>query len=182
MPRGRKKKEEGFEFDEAAGTDNVVDNEGYDFSEEYRLDPEAEHIAELLIPKYPDELGHIDINKIGFVRKDCKASKGNKKKFAVCKSIKQPTKAFCSKTWIIVTWGDNYRVLPLTIKQRVIFHELLHVPAGCDEGVVDHDVEDFSYCVDRWGSKWHFNIEAPLLVEMEETVDSVLDSTPVDEE
>lgn len=189
MPKSKKEldyfEEESVEVEDVGKQEDEIDAGAhplYGFSEEYSLDGQAEIIAKLLIQQFPDQLGYIDIEKIGFVRKDCKPTKSGKKKFVVCKAIKQPTKAFCSKTWIIVTWGNNYKILPLAIKQRVIFHELMHVPRFVEEGVNDHDVEDFAYCVDAWGSRWTMNFELPPLVDMEETVEDVNDTMPPEED
>lgn len=151
MPRGRKKQsvDSGFE----PGT--------------YIEDEFAMEIARKLVELYPEDFGHINLNYVGFVRKVCKKKKKGKIVYANCRPIRRPTLMFASKGWVIVTLGENFSEKPLNIKQRIIFHELLHV-AQVSEEVVEHDVQDFARCIELWGVNWIRDGEAPLLFAMED--------------
>jgi len=142
---------------------------------DYQLDDFAEEIACRLQEEYPDKFGDIDLSKVVFLRKDYKKKASGvvkKVKRAEAKPVKKPEYAFSQFTHIITTWGENFTELPLDKKQKVIYHELLHVPPNNVRGtIVDHDVEDFADCINKWGgTHWVYEGDDQLLVQMKDEV------------
>ena len=145
----------------------------FNLGDNFSLDEFSQSIAIELLAMYPEELGHIDLNQVGFVRKQCGLSKAAKPKIATCTAVRQPIRGFSSVAWLITTMGENFTHLPLPIKQRVIYHGLTHIPEE-EGGVVPHDVEDFADCINKWGTNWQGNYDLEPLFEME-------DEAPVEE-
>ena len=148
--------------------------------EDYIFDDFAEEIAEKLCDKYPNEFGHLDLDRVAFLRKNVKAKAGRKRKFASCMAIPVPAASFSPVSWIIVTNGENFTTLPLDKKQKVIYHELIHIPDTMEEGkVVKHNIEDFKSCLDKFGGpNWVDNGSDELLVSMEDEKDNPLNQGP----
>jgi len=162
MPRRRVRAED-VELDE-------VEQDG----DEYVEDDFSQEVSEKLVVKYPGNLGHINLEQVGFVRKRCKRKTKGKIVYANCRAVKQPVRMFARCAWIITTMGENFTSLSLPVKQRVVYHELLHI-AREEGGVNDHDVQDFSFCVNEWGVNWGNDNEAELLVPMEDETPAPID-------
>jgi len=140
------------------------------YGSDYIYDEYAEKIAHKLKEKYPEELSHINIDNIAFVRKVCKSKKSGSKTYARCKAIKQPVRGCCDIAWIITTMGLDFSLLPADKKQKVIYHELVHIPL-IEGGVVDHDVEDFKQCIKKFGGpNWIVEGHDDFLVSEEEDI------------
>lgn len=148
--------------------------------DDYVFDDFSETIAEKLCGEFKD-LEYVKLKKVAFLRKQVKAKAGRKTKYACCRAVPVPWSAFTDGIlWIIETEGENFTNLPLDKKQKVIYHELRHIPNTLDEGkVVKHDVEDFKICVDKFGgANWVVSGDDNLLVEMEDEKKDPLDQGP----
>jgi len=122
-------------------------------------------VALRLQDKFPEKIGHIDLEKVMFVR-----LVGGKVSWAgKCFHVRPPWHLLTQATamfgaqmpepldirYIIAVNDDLVRGI-FIVKEKevmVILHELLHVRRDM-EGVVPHDTEDFSWMLSQFGINW----------------------------
>lgn len=114
-------------------------------------------IVSELIEIYPEELSHIRPSRIGYVAFSRKKSK----KQAFVAPIKPMVGLFADIDYILAIHIENWVVLDASEKYLLVFHELLHIPAGgFDESskeyrkTLDHDIKDFSLILHKFGIEW----------------------------
>lgn len=78
---------------------------------------------------------------------------------AVCRRVTPQMQAILAQykanvKFAIELYGSDWQAMPNAKRQAVLFHELLHIPAPVDNGLVKHDVEDFDIMVQALGTKW----------------------------
>ena len=93
-------------------------------------DIEAKGIAVSLIEKYPQLFRHVDVEKVFFIRNQCKKSKVPTK----ITSVKYPYDIFCTHTYIIEIFDDCWGTLEKAQRNLAIAQSLfaIHV-SGFEE-------------------------------------------------
>lgn len=150
--------------------------------EVYQLDEGLRDTARALVEKYSEVVGHIDLQRIVFVRViDLKLKKNGKNWLGKCMYIKDPVTII--PRYVVYKMASmglidmnqisgvedeilehNYIIMlndaaiaevegGEDIEALVLLHELMHVPEEM-EGVVQHDVQDFSWMVSKFGPNW----------------------------
>ena len=70
-----------------------------------------------------------------------------------CEKVQEKNKWGIPADFTITIFAPNVQELTEAQLRIVLFHELLHI--GTDyESITPHDLEDFRYIVDRFGSDW----------------------------
>ncbi|MDO8640086.1 MAG: putative metallopeptidase [Nitrosarchaeum sp.] len=110
-----------------------------------------------LIEKFQEQLSHIKPSRIGYMGFSKKKSKNQAKIYGV----KPMFGEFMQLDYILTVHVENWAILTVSEKYLLVFHELLHVPAGgFDENskefrkCIDHDVKDFVFLVEKFGVHW----------------------------
>lgn len=148
----------------------------------YRLDEGLRDTARALVEKYSEVVGHIDLQRIVFVRViDLKLKKNGKNWLGKCMYLKDPVTiipryvVFKMASMGLIDMnqisGIEDEILEFDyiimlndaaiaevdgnddIEALVLLHELMHIPDEM-EGVTQHDVQDFSYLVAKFGPYW----------------------------
>lgn len=123
-------------------------------------------IAEQLVNKYGVAFGHIDVDSILFLAEDSKAPK----KYADIQIVKSPYTFITNYKFIMTVYEPNVIAMNEAQTNLLVMHELMHINDDFD-GLVKHDLEDFSGMVSKYGINWDTdpNVEDPLLIaEMED--------------
>lgn len=129
--------------------------------EHRQINDKYEGIAEKLIETEP-ELAYIKNSsvKITYLESDAN-KKSDKEKIVLgeCEKVQAKNRWAIDADFTITLFTPNIAGLSDEQIKIVLFHELLHVGIGCgDEGEVyhvkKHDLEDFKYIIDRFGTDW----------------------------
>lgn len=114
-------------------------------------------IVSELIETFPDKLGHIRPNKIGYAAFSKKRSKASAKIYPV----RPMYGLFTNIDYILAVHLEEWALATISTKYVLILHELLHItPEGFTEDskhfrkTVDHDVKDFEYILRQFGIDW----------------------------
>lgn len=156
--------------------------EVYKGDEVWEIDEGLRNTAVNLLNTFPDELGHIDLDKVVFVRANgVKLSKTNTNWYGKCYLVKVPLKIISH--YVLLKLGHSgmldlsnmqpfddlldisYIVAINTdaieneggpidkIEEVTLHHELLHISQDMEK-LVKHDVQDFSTILHRYGPYW----------------------------
>lgn len=146
------------------------------------IEEEMRQIARELIDQYPEELGHIDLNRVIFVRSEAiKLKKKNNwlgkcfyfrpetritNNYAVMKLVEHglvdadrligfEDDIFDIRYMIVLNDVaiDDIGVDKPRMERIVLHHELLHISDDM-EGNIQHDIQDFVWIIDRYGPHW----------------------------
>lgn len=120
----------------------------------YSMDGKMKHLARMVL-RYRPELADVrvqaGINNIGFVRAYNKPA-GKKAKFADCRKVTGPMRAFIPFKFIITFYDYNVSLLTENQKKVLMYHELRHIDT--DGSLIPHDIEDFSDILKKYGLQW----------------------------
>lgn len=145
------------------------------------LDPEMKEKARALVAKFTDELGHVDLRHVVFVRV---LGVSSTKWFGKCNYLGVANKMVApyivtemlKSQYVghvpeenlidlldiryVITLNENAILLASVGKDVqsemeaiTIFHELLHIKPNMD-GLVPHNIQDFSMVLDKFGVHW----------------------------
>lgn len=122
-------------------------------------------IAEEIVNRYSVAFGHIDVDSILFLSEDSKAPK----KYASIQIVKEPYTFITNYKFIMTVYEPNTIAMNDAQLNILIMHELMHVNDDFD-GLVKHNLEDFSEIVSVYGLGWDTNpnVVDPLAVTEEE--------------
>jgi predicted metallopeptidase len=125
-----------------------------------QLAPECRDIADKLIEKYPVGLGHIELDKILFVKE---TEKTPKKRAEIRKVIAPYT--IITEYKFIITYYEAVNI-GLTDAQKimVIYHELLHIDVDFAK-LRRHNVQDFRELVSKYGVNWDIDPNLPNILD-----------------
>jgi len=138
----------------------------------YEVMPEATAIILALREKYPKILWTVkpeEIVVLCCVNKDrpesqrrlaiiCKLGPAEKKLISMLSS---------SIKYYIEVYLSDWSEWDQPRRQIILLHELTHVPAPWERGLVRHDLEDFSFIVDKFGVSWWGRNDLPDLLAWE---------------
>lgn len=131
-----------------------------------KISNEYREIAEQIVDKYNVAFGHIDIDSILFLSEDSKAPK----KYADIQMVKSPYTFITNYKFIMTVYEPKVIAMNDAQRNLLIMHELMHINDDFD-GLVKHDLEDFSSLVATYGISWDTdpNVKNPLEeIEIEE--------------
>jgi len=129
---------------------------------------EAEKIIHQLCKKYPDELWTIIPGSVVVLGIENKTRTPSVKWMARIVTMRGIPREIIAMNKIPVRWAielywKDWNQWKQSLKEWVIFHELLHVPE--EEGKsVQHDVQDFALIVDAVGWNWNSKDDLPELL------------------
>lgn len=125
---------------------------------------EYEEIANKLIDKYAIAFGHIEMDRVLFLKENEKTPKG---KFAETRIVRAPYTYFSDYKFIITFFENN--VVAMTEEQKIllVYHELLHIDPSFSK-LVNHDIQDFRILISKWGSCWDIDPNLPNILEEED--------------
>lgn len=109
-------------------------------------------IAEAIVNRYSVAFGHIDVDSILFLSEDSKAPK----KYASIQIVKEPYTFITNYKFIMTVYEPNTIAMNDAQLNILIMHELMHVNDDFD-GLVKHNLEDFSEIVSVYGLGWDTN-------------------------
>lgn len=122
-------------------------------------------IAEELVNRYSVTFGHIDVDSILFLSEDSKAPK----KYASIQLVKAPYTFITNYKFIMTVYEPNVIAMNDAQLNVLIMHELMHISEDFD-GLVKHNLEEFSELVSVYGIDWdtNQNVKDPLAIIEEE--------------
>lgn len=125
-----------------------------------QLAPEYSDIADKLIDKYPISLGHIELDKVLFLKEIEKSPK----KYAECKAVRPPYDFITEYKFIIIVYEPNTLGLTDAQKTMLVYHELLHIDVDFYK-IRKHNVEDFRELVSTYGVNWDIDPNLPNILD-----------------
>lgn len=131
------------------------------------LAPDYKDIADRLIDKFPVAFGHIEMDKVLFLRETEKSPK----KYADVRKVASPY-TFMTEYKFIITFYEG-PLLGLSQEQKimVVYHELLHIDVDFNK-LKKHNIEDFRELVSIYGVNWTIDPNLPNILEDEEDIPS----------
>ena len=146
------------------------------------IDEDLREVASDLIDQYPGELGHIVLDRVVFIRSESVKLKKKNNWLGKCFFIRPEIRIIinnsilrlcnlgmvdkdqlvgledmlCDIRYMIVLNDvaiDDIGVDKKRMERIVLHHELLHIDPSMD-GNVQHDIQDFAWIIDRYGSHW----------------------------
>lgn len=97
---------------------------------------------------------------IVYLSSDYAKKKQNKDVLGECEKVQDKNKWAIPADFTITLYEPNNIGRSHEAIKRIIFHELCHVGIEFKEDgseryyVVEHDLEDFKECINRWGTDW----------------------------
>ncbi|MFW6007754.1 MAG: putative metallopeptidase [archaeon] len=125
--------------------------------------PEFKNIAEKLIEKFPIAFGHIDIDKVLFLKETEKTPK----KYADVRSIKEPYTFMTEYKFIIRFYEQVMAGMTDAQKTMTVYHELLHIDPDFTK-IKKHNIEDFRELVSKYGVNWDIDPNLPNILDNDE--------------
>lgn len=114
---------------------------------------EIKPIVAKLVKEYPTNLGHIDPEKIIYIRSP------GKKKAAIVKGIPQPYDLFIDEKFILTIYSNKYDKLDLDRQAIAIFDELLRIKDFDTGKLASYSVVSNYETVVKWGADWESSEE-----------------------
>lgn len=137
---------------------------------------EYKDIASKIIDKYPLNFGHIEVEKVLFLKETEKSPK----KYADIRAVRPPYTFMTENKFIITFYEPVMDSLTSAQKIMVVYHELLHIDLDFNK-VKGHNVEDFQEIISVFGSTWTIDDNLPNILEDENNAPEDIDrSTPED--
>lgn len=127
--------------------------------------PEYREIAEKILDKFPVAFGHIELDKVLFLRETEKAPK----KYADIKAVKSPYSFLTELKFIITVYEPMVQGLSEAQLNMLIYHELMHIDVDFQK-VKKHNIEDFRELISTYGVNWDIDPNLPNILEDEETI------------
>lgn len=100
---------------------------------------------------------HIDLDAIKFLRK----SGGSGKYIARVRGLRGEVAMLSDHVYIITVVADNYDNLSAEGKEKVIEHELMHIPLEFDGKCTDHNIKDFRRMIEQYGLNYVHGTDGP---------------------
>jgi len=136
---------------------------------DFITDPDVEDICRKLIATWNDILGHIDPDKLLFVR-EISASQRNQVGALVHiyppYNLLNPDVKYIVAVYFKGTWDDKNEAQ----RAALLMHQLLHIPEDFEGAPLQHPVQDFTVLVDNFGSDYLDNPHIPNLIERETNI------------
>ena len=116
-------------------------------------DEEVKDIAEALIAKFPDLLGHIKSEKLLYARE---IGRSQKVQSGSCRAVKMPYNLLDPNILYIICVYARAGWDELLESQRalLIMHQLLHIGTDFDRVVLQHDASDWTFLLDTFGANY----------------------------
>lgn len=112
----------------------------------YDLAPDVRTLA-LRVQERVGTFEHVDMDRVLCIRK----RGGSAKKIASVRGLRGELAMLGDYVYILVVVQDNFDLLSPVAKERVIEHELYHIPLEFDGKLVDHNVKDFRAMIEGHG-------------------------------
>ena len=117
---------------------------------------EVQPLVEKLMKAFPENLGHIDPERIVYVK-----TKSKKRKSASISSIKSPYNLFVEHKYILTVYDPKFDSLEDNKKAVVVFDELLRIK-DFEEGTLNgYSVISNYETLAKWGIDWQEAEEIP---------------------
>ncbi len=120
-------------------------------------DLDVEQIGRRLIDVWESLLGHIDPDKILWVRDIGPVTPRSPRKAGACIRVRPPYSLLDPNVFYIIAVYPKAKWSDMGDRKRaaLVMHELLHIPEEFGEGaLVDHDIKDFKLLIDTFGSDY----------------------------
>lgn len=123
------------------------------------ISKEYAEIAEKIIDKFNEAFSMVDTNQILFLSETEKSPA----KYADIRAIKPPYTFITNYKFIITFYEPKLIAFTSAQKEILVLHELRHINDDFD-GLVKHNVEDFSDILAKYGVDWDVNgnVKSPL--------------------
>lgn len=137
---------------------------------------EYEEIADKLIDKFAIAFGHIELDKVCFLKETEKTPK----KYAECRAVRAPYNYLTDFKFFITFYENN--MVPLTEAQKimVVYHELMHIDVDFHK-LVPHDSMDFKVLLSKYGVNWDIDPNLPNILDDEEDGPDQVDRSAEDD-
>ena len=136
---------------------------------------ELKPMVSALIESYSEQLSHIRPSSIGYAAFSKKKSSTRAKIY----TMKPMFGLFSNIDYILSVHLEAWVASTISEKYVLILHELLHIPTeGFDDTskeyrkTVDHDVQDFKFIVDHFGTDWQDSANILKKVNMSKVVET----------
>lgn len=108
-------------------------------TDQFIIAEDLEQMARKIIKAF-ERVGHVDINKVMFLR-DRTEFRG--KVLAKCmKLVGKPIQFFTDKEWCIIIYENRTDYMTENQMKVLVLHELMHIPMIGDR-VIEHTIQDF---------------------------------------
>lgn len=130
----------------------------------FESDRSLRKLAERVIRAYPEEFGHIELDRVEFLMETTGKPSGAA---AVCHKVSILARSAMAIRgtgidWVIAFFSCAAEGRSTQWMQLVMFHELLHI--GTRGGLVEHDVEDFAQVLRMAGIDWTSDNNLPDII------------------
>jgi predicted metallopeptidase len=135
---------------------------------EYTVLTEAKEIIKVLIQRYPQVVWTVQPEKIEVLGVTNKERPKNSRKMATIRKVKGATKALLEHNripieYIIELFCADWQTMSPQKREWLLLHEILHIPAPDEKGMIDHDIQDYAVILDAAGLNWFEREDLPLL-------------------
>lgn len=130
-----------------------------------QLAPEYSDIADKIIDKFPVAFGHIEMDKVLFLKETEKSPK----KYADVRKVAAPYTFMTEYKFIVTFYEPPMMGLGDAQKVMVVYHELLHIDPSFEK-LRKHNMEDFRELVAIYGVNWTIDPNLINIVEDDEAV------------
>jgi predicted metallopeptidase len=127
--------------------------------------PEYKEIAEKILDKFPVAFGHIELDKVLFLKETEKAPK----KYADTRAVKSPYSFLTELKFIITVYEPMVVSFSEAQLNMLIFHELLHIDVDFQK-LKKHNIEDFRELISAYGINWDIDPNLPNILDDDTTV------------
>lgn len=132
---------------------------------EYAIVKEADEIIKSLRDRYQPVLWPVIPEEIIVLGVTNKERPERQTKLAQVRRVTGAMKALLeefrvNKKYIVELYYSDWNVWAPPRRQWVLFHELIHIPAPHEKGLIKHDVQDFSGIIDYFGNSHWYGMES----------------------
>jgi len=127
-------------------------------------DQEVAEVAAALIEKFPNLLGHIQLDRILFTRE---ISRSQKYQPGSCRAVNAPFNLLNPDIMYVVSvyYRAGWDKLSSAQKALLILHQLMHIAPEFDGNLLQHDASDWSFILDNFGANYLFKEVPDVLAE-----------------
>ena len=131
---------------------------------DYEVAADAEKMIVQMKERYPKILWAVIPENIVVMGVTNKERPKGSSKIASIRLVKGVLKALLEKynidkKFLIEFYFSDWNTLGQSKKEWVIFHELIHIPAPDEKGLIGHDIEDFGGIIDALKNPYWYNAE-----------------------
>ena len=130
---------------------------------DYIKDDGVKEMAVGLMQRFADQLKHIDLDRILFVRELNRTQKNSP---GSCKPVKPPYNLLNPDILYIISiyFKANWDELPQAQWTFLVLHQLLHISEEFDGSVVPHDSSDWAFIINQFGTDYMERADLPNLL------------------